>query len=95
MKVVVVPKYRMIFVAPTFDKSVRISTASNRTSVVMAPLGFLSTEHQPRADVDLKYAGQVRTARLVPDAVDAEVCELMANAGPLLVSKGSLGIMFI
>ena len=61
----------------------------------MLPLELLSTEHRPRADVDLKYANQVRTARLVPDAVDAEICELMADAGPLLVSKGSLGIMFI
>ena len=44
-------------------------------------------------DVDLKHANRMRTDRFVPNAVDTEFGELIADAGPQLVSEGSLSLI--
>ena len=37
----------------------------------------------------------MRTDRFVPDAIDAQFWELMADAGPQLAGKGDLGFVFL
>lgn len=46
-------------------------------------------------DVDLEHGNRMRTDWFVPDTVNAEFWEFMADAGPQLVGESRLGFVFL
>ena len=67
---------------------------TQRSSIDHQP-SYKRTKFRRCENVDLEHANRMRTNRFVPDAVDAEFWEFMADAGPQLVSEGGLGFVFL
>ena len=67
---------------------------TQRSSVDHQP-SYERTELSRCEDVDLEHTNRMRTNRFLPDAVDAEFWEFVADAGPELVSEGALGLVFL
>ena len=67
---------------------------TQRSSIDHQP-GYKRTELSRGEEVDLEHANRMRTEWPVPNAVDAQFWEFMADAGPQFVGECALGFVFL